>query len=75
MLQIHIPEELEKLKNMQILGLIGMATNTSDTDQVWKGFRGLKKLFEYIKSNFSNTPNLHFAELSMETSNDFPIAL
>ncbi|GEM_PF-4997041 len=50
LLQIHIPEEttkpetelldllkseeLEKLKNMQILGLIGMATNTSDTDQV-----------------------------------------
>jgi len=67
--------ELENLKNIRILGLMGMATNTSNTEQIRKEFRGLKNLFEQVKNDFPNTPNLHFTELSMGMSNDFPIAL
>jgi pyridoxal phosphate enzyme (YggS family) len=64
----------QSLKNIQIHGLMGMATNTDDTTQIENEFKGLKELFENIKSQyFSGKP--YFKELSMGMSSDYKIAL
>ena len=66
--------EYRSLPNIQICGLMGMATNTSDTSQVDKEFAGLKSLFDNVKSKyFDDKP--YFKELSMGMSSDYQIAL
>ncbi|MFY0672186.1 MAG: YggS family pyridoxal phosphate-dependent enzyme [Bacteroidia bacterium] len=75
--------ELEQLLNnfmareeqhVQICGLMGMATNTDNTNQVAKEFAGLKTLFDQLKSTtFSGDE--HFKEISMGMSGDYKIAL
>lgn len=58
------------LPNVRLKGLMGVATNTGNTEQIRKEFRTLKKLFDEIKKN---TPT--FTYLSMGMSNDYKIAL
>lgn len=67
-------DRLSTLKNINIVGLMGMATNTDDTEQVKEEFTGLKDLSEKIITNF-NAPNLNLKELSMGMSGDYKIAL
>jgi pyridoxal phosphate enzyme (YggS family) len=65
---------LKTLSNINIYGLMGMATNTDDTAQVEKEFAGLKTFFDSCKSKyFIDKPN--FSELSMGMSSDYKIAL
>jgi pyridoxal phosphate enzyme (YggS family) len=67
-------ENLAGMKNIRICGLMGMATFTSDTEQVRKEFRKLASHFKTIKENlFSSKQAFH--ELSMGMSGDFEIAL
>jgi PLP dependent protein len=55
-------------------GLMGMATNTDDQEQVRHEFRGLKALFDRIQRDLgSSLP--HFKELSMGMSDDAPLAI
>jgi pyridoxal phosphate enzyme (YggS family) len=62
------------LGNIRICGLMGMATNTEDNDQVRKEFKSLKALFDKLKtSEFSN--NANFNILSMGMSGDYLIAI
>lgn len=62
--------ELNALPNIKIIGLMGMATFTTDTQQIGKEFRHLKEIFERIKSS-----NLMITELSMGMSGDYDIAI
>ncbi len=62
--------ELKSLKNIKITGLMGMATFTSDTEQIKKEFTHLKELFD----KYRNT-NPDFAFLSMGMSGDYQIAI
>jgi pyridoxal phosphate enzyme (YggS family) len=71
-------EEAEKLfqkfvdgefQNIEITGLMGMATFTEDENQVKKEFKKLKSLFDNL-----NTIRL-LQTLSMGMSDDFPIAI
>lgn len=55
---------------VNITGLMGMATNTSDTNQISNEFKGLNKLFNSMKMEHEN-----FTELSMGMSGDYKIAL
>jgi pyridoxal phosphate enzyme (YggS family) len=67
-------DSFSSLKNIQISGLMGMATNTNDVTQVDKEFAGLKVLFYEIKrGHFSDKQ--YFKELSMGMSSDYRIAL
>ncbi len=66
--------ELGKLENIQITGLMGMATNTDDKEQIRKEFRYLKSCFDEIKQKYFAT-NDTFRELSMGMSGDFQIAI
>lgn len=62
------------LNGIHIVGLMGMATNTDDGEQIRKEFRSLKSFFEEIKLNhFEN--EVYFKEISMGMSDDFTIAI
>lgn len=59
------------LPNIRIIGLMGMATNTDDTAQVRKEFRGLRRFFERIAVGSGQPMTI----LSMGMSADYKIAI
>ena len=62
------------LKNVNIVGVMGMATFTDDADQVRNEFKTLKNIFDTLKSScFQNDDS--FKEISMGMSDDYPIAI
>ncbi len=64
----------QNLNHVEIRGLMGMATLTSEVKQVRSEFSGLKKLFEQLKGGaFSGRES--FSELSMGMSGDWELAL
>lgn len=67
-------KEFQALKNVQICGLMGMATNTDNEQQIGNEFEGLKKLFDEVKQKFFVNQS-SFTELSMGMSSDYKIAL
>lgn len=67
-------EELKILENIKIVGLMGMATNTSNLDKVQLEFRTLKQLFGQLATSSLPT-NVIMQELSMGMSGDYKIAL
>jgi pyridoxal phosphate enzyme (YggS family) len=67
-------EEFSSFNNIKICGLMGMASNTENCDQVKREFRNLRNLSENFKSRFSAS-NVEFGELSMGMSGDYLIAL
>ena len=66
--------EWRELKNIQLCGLMGMATNTDSIDQVRAEFSSLSSLFNELKSAFF-THDEAFCELSMGMSDDYPEAI
>lgn len=61
-------------QNINIAGVMGMATFTDDQDQVRSEFKSLKSIFDQIKSDYF--PNQDsFKEISMGMSGDYEIAL
>ncbi len=60
--------------NVQIAGVMGMATNTDDTDQIRTEFKMIKSLFDELKSNYFADDD-SFKEVSMGMSSDYPIAI
>jgi len=73
-LDILTNEELKSFQFIKIKGLMGMATNTDNTEQIRKEFQYLKNLFEQFKSTIQ-LPSVQFEILSMGMSNDYPIAI
>jgi pyridoxal phosphate enzyme (YggS family) len=67
-------EEYTALKNVRIVGLMGIATNTESVKQINDEFNELKVLFEGIKVSFFRK-DAFFKELSMGMSSDYKIAL
>ncbi|MFV0391834.1 MAG: YggS family pyridoxal phosphate-dependent enzyme [Paludibacteraceae bacterium] len=63
-----------RLKNVQIAGLMGMATYTDDENQIRKEFQFLHTLFTQIKKTHFPTDE-NFKELSMGMSQDYAIAI
>lgn len=63
-------EEFIELENIQLVGLMGMATFTNDTDQIREEFTKLKKIFDKTKMSI---PEIEI--LSMGMSGDFQIAI
>ncbi len=66
-------EELKELENVRITGLMGMATNTENMDQVRSEFKNLKIIFDTQQKN--NHANVHLSTLSMGMSGDYQIAV
>jgi len=84
LLQIHIAQESTKfglnkieaenllktpLSNVEIKGLMGMATFTKDEQQIRQEFKTLRRIFEQLKSNYQ------LSILSMGMSGDYSIAI
>ena len=67
-------EEFEVLKNVRIVGLMGIATNTALEGQTTAEFQELKVLFDGIKLSFFRKEE-SFKEISMGMSADYKIAI
>lgn len=67
-------EEFKALKNVRIVGVMGMATFTDNQEQIRLEFRGLKAFFETLKTQYVSTENLQLREVSMGMSGDYLIA-
>lgn len=65
--------EFGALTHVRILGLMGMATFTENQDQIRKEFRGLKSLFEELKSR-KLSEFVELKELCIGMSGDYKIA-
>ena len=65
--------ELDELANVRIIGLMGLATNTDDSEQVRQEFRGLKHLYNTLAG--IDRPMIRFSELSMGMSGDYHMAV
>lgn len=67
-------KEIRSLSHISIHGLMGMATFTSDEQQIRKEFKSLRQLFESLKS--ADLPGqVHMTILSMGMSHDYRIAI
>ncbi|AGC77711.1 hypothetical protein LX97_02109 [Nonlabens dokdonensis] len=62
-------------KNVQIKGLMGMATFTDNHDQVREEFQSLAATFEKIKNDELLDSRHNFTELSMGMTGDYEVAL
>ena len=67
-------EDFAALKNVEIAGLMGMATYTSDEDQIRSEFKMLADLFQELKIDYFKGSD-HFREISMGMSGDYAIAI
>ena len=65
--------ELHELKNVNIIGLMGMASFTTDKDLIRKEFEELRKCFD--ENAQQPTSNLQLQTLSMGMSSDYKIAV
>ncbi|MCK5639058.1 MAG: YggS family pyridoxal phosphate-dependent enzyme [Flavobacteriaceae bacterium] len=63
-------EELRELKNIKIIGLMGMASFTDDTNQIKNEFNDLNTFFQKLK-----TQNAELKTLSIGMSGDYKIAI
>ncbi len=66
--------EFKELQNIQIKGLMGMATNTHNKNQIRTEFKYLRTLFEKVKNQYQQ-PGIKMEELSMGMSGDYDIAV
>ena len=64
----------KQLQNVQLCGLMGMATYTDNREQIRTEFRLLKTLFDKVKAAYFTSEPL-FCELSMGMSDDYQIAI
>lgn len=62
------------LKNVEIVGVMGMATYTNDVALVRKEFTTLKNIFKQLKSDYFSG-QASFKEISMGMSGDYKIAI
>ena len=72
--EILISEEFKELKNIKIVGLMGMATFTDNQTQIEKEFKHLKDIFDNLQ-NPPKTQNLQPTTLSMGMSGDYKLAI
>lgn len=67
-------DEYKAFQNVEIVGVMGMATYTDDKNQIRNEFRLLNNIFSRLKNKyFSDSES--FCEISMGMSDDFPIAV
>jgi len=67
-------EDFATLKNVRIVGLMGMATNTTDENQIRTEFKNLNAIAEKVKEKVKRE-NLNLSELSMGMTSDYQIAV
>lgn len=66
-------DDFKALKNIKVIGLMGMATFTDNQEQINSEFAYLKHIFDYVQPY--QLENCHFTVLSMGMSGDYELAL
>ncbi len=66
--------EFKLLKNVRIVGVMGMASFTEDNETVRNEFQSLKKIFTNLKNKFFSKEDC-FKEISMGMSGDYLLAI
>ncbi len=66
--------KVAELQNVEIVGLMGMATNTDDTSKVNEEFATLKNLFDTLKEK-DLPKNVRMEQLSMGMSQDYKLGV
>lgn len=74
LIQLLQSDEFQNLKNIAVKGLMGMASFTTDENQIRQEFRTLKLLFDKVKTQFFSSDS-SFKEISMGMSGDYKIAI
>jgi len=73
-IEILESQEYKTLQNIQINGVMGMATYTNDETQIRTEFKNLKKIFDKLQSDyFKAKPNFNI--ISMGMSSDYILAI
>jgi len=67
-------EEYKKFQNIEICGVMGMASFTDDYNLIKTEFENLKNIFENLKNKYFLNCN-NFSEISMGMSNDWKLAI
>ncbi len=67
-------EEFAKLQNIEIIGVMGMATYTDDENQIRNEFKRLNNIFKTLKIEYFSEIE-KFSEISMGMSDDYTIAV
>ena len=62
-------EEFKSLKNVRVIGLMGMATFTENTVQIEEEFQFLKSFFDQLKNKYG----MHILSIGMSV--DYPLAI
>ena len=68
--EILMSEELKTLANIQITGLMGMATLTDNQHQIELEFKSIKNIFDRLKKTYQS-----LSTLSIGMSSDYAIAI
>jgi len=71
--EILSSEEFKNLKNIRIIGLMGMATFTENHNQIKKEFQNLKTIFDKVSK--LKTENCQLNTISMGMSGDYQLAI
>ena len=71
--ELLLSETVSELKNINIVGLMGMATFTDNKDQIKEEFLRLKSAFEDLKNIKNSNCNLQI--ISMGMSGDYKLAI
>lgn len=71
---ILVSDKFKQFENVKIIGLMGMATYSSDEELIRKEFRVLYTIFNQLKNNYFKE-NSEFKEISMGMSHDYLIAM
>ena len=67
-------EGFAELKNVRIVGVMGIATNTENPKQIKEEFYELRTFFEGLKQSYFRKAD-YFKEISMGMSSDYKIAI
>ncbi len=73
-MDLFASKKFQSLPNIQIAGLMGMATFTEDQTQITHEFQTLHQLFEQLKSSYFSEEK-SFNTLSMGMSQDYMLAI
>jgi len=67
-------DTFKSLTNVEVAGVMGMATFTDDEAQIRAEFKSLKDIFTHLKNNYFQHSE-SFREISMGMSNDYTLAV
>lgn len=66
--------DFQQLKHVRVCGVMGMASNTSNENQVASEFRNLKQIFDELQTKYFPKQDT-FKEISMGMSGDYQLAI